>query len=75
MVEELPVVRIAPKRRRYQPARHGRRRSPLRFVVAWIGGGVCGLAIGYAILIYGFDRDPLGIGGSLPKVSVEWPSP
>lgn len=72
MVEELPAIRTMPVRRRYVP--DGRRRhSPLRFLVAWIVGGVVGLAGGYAILIYGFDRDPLGIGGLLPRVSVEWP--
>ncbi len=73
MVEELPTIRTMPVRRRYVPAGR-RRRSPLRFLFAWIFGGVVGLAGGYAILIYGFDRDPLGVGGSLPRVSIEWPA-
>lgn len=76
MVDELPVVRIAPKRRRYQPARYGRRRQshPIRWMAFWVTSAAFGLTVGYAILLYGFQADPLGLGGSLPKVSVEWPS-
>lgn len=73
MVEDLPAIRTMPVRRRYVPAGR-RRRSPWRFLFLWISGGVCGLAAGYAVVLYGFGQDPLGIAGALPRVSVEWPA-
>jgi hypothetical protein len=73
MVEELPVVRTLPARRRY--VLRGRRQShPIRWMAFWVTSAAFGLTVGYAILLYGFHADPLAIGGMLPKVSVEWPA-
>ena len=52
------------------PRRRSRRTNPVIFFGGIVGGGVLGLAIGYAILMYGFSKDPLALGPKLPQFMV-----
>jgi hypothetical protein len=52
------------------PRRSARRGSPVLMFGGIVGGGVLGLAIGYAILMWGFKTDPLGFGPKLPTFMV-----
>ena len=52
------------------PRRRSRRGSPVMMLVGYVGGGVLGLAIGYAILMWGFSKDPFDLGPKLPGLLV-----
>jgi hypothetical protein len=52
------------------PRRRSRRGSPIVMGLGVVGGGVLGLAIGYAILLWGFSKDPFALGPKLPDVLV-----
>jgi hypothetical protein len=46
--------------------RRTRRSNPLFMIAGIVGGGVLGLAIGYAILMWVFAKDPFSLGDTLP---------
>lgn len=52
------------------PRRRKRAANPIVLLVGIVGGGVVGLAIGYAILMWGFGRDPFGFAYSMPEYLV-----
>jgi hypothetical protein len=54
----------------FPPRRRSRRGNPIVMGLGVIGGGVLGLAIGYAILMWGFSKDPFALGPKLPDVLV-----
>ncbi len=52
------------------PRRRSRHGNPFMMLVGYVGGGVLGLAIGYAILMWGFSKDPFELGPKLPDLLV-----
>jgi hypothetical protein len=64
-VTGMPAIGLAPRRKR-------RRRNPVLMVLGIVGGGILGLVIGYAILMFAFDppKDPLRIAPTLPGFMV-----
>jgi hypothetical protein len=63
---EPPVAVAAPAVRRRQKAK----RNPIFEVSKFVGGSVGGLAIGYAVLMWGFKQDPLKLAEILPTAIV-----
>jgi hypothetical protein len=62
-VTSVPPIGLAPRRK-------SRRRRPVLMFVEFVGGGFLGIAIGYAILMWLFDKDPLQIAPRLPGFMV-----
>ncbi|MEX2139427.1 MAG: hypothetical protein WD894_09210 [Pirellulales bacterium] len=52
------------------PRRRSRRGNPIVMFLGIVGGGVLGLPIGYAILMWGFSKDPFALGPKLPDLLV-----
>lgn len=63
---EPPVGVKAPAVRRSKKSK----RNPVFEIAKFVGGSVGGLAIGYAVLMWGFKQDPLKIAEILPSAIV-----
>jgi hypothetical protein len=52
------------------PRRKERKSHPLLMLVGVVGGGLTGIVLGYAILMWAFGKDPAGVAKSLPDFLV-----
>ncbi len=52
------------------PPRTTRKSHPLLMLVGVVGGGLSGIVLGYAILMWAFGKDPAGVAKTLPDFLV-----
>ena len=52
------------------PRRRLRRSNPLVVLFGVVAGGVLGLTAGYAVLMWGFAKDPFDLAPKLPDILV-----